>query len=581
MPQPSDNQSTLSPAASSQIPGETVRSAQSRAGQNPGHLSGGARQVSVGVLFGAGVAARLGCRRPRPVDYTHRVMMPSGSRTPSEQNSLTPASLRRSVEEKHCALDIPPGEWVGEYVVVRKLGEGGFGAVYEAMHPVIGKRAAVKVLHAQYSGDEAVTSRFAAEARAVNQIRHRNIVDIFSFGVLPDGRQYYVMELLLGVPLDVYLERAGRLDLGECLPILSEIAKALQAAHDAGFAHRDLKPENVFLELDDEQLVHPKILDFGMAKLLAPGTLPVHKTRSGAPIGSPRYMSPEQCRGVDVDHRTDVYAFGCMAFRMLAGVPPFEAGTALELMMAHVSAPPTPLSSIGTDLGPQVDEALLKMLEKLPDDRPQSMLEAFESLRTAAPAGLPVAPTAASPLLREMVDERTRDTAATLDLSKLRRTPQGGQVTHGQKLRWWLWPVASMAIVATILAIQRIDVALHPAGSVNASIVSHPEVTAPSSQPAKLTASDASPSIPSATITVNAQPLHAELYLNNERVAVAPGPLLVPKSEDPQTLVVRSPGFQSQTVTFVPSTDRTLKITLPPLKPRSNGKMPRDLEDPY
>ncbi|HMA97477.1 MAG TPA: serine/threonine-protein kinase, partial [Polyangiaceae bacterium] len=308
-------------------------------------------------------------------------------RGPSAPKNVNPSEFTtpgQGSKSESISPDLQQGEWVGEYVIVRKLGEGGFGAVYEALHPVIGKRAAVKVLHAQYSSDERVTSRFAAEARAVNQIRNKNIVDIFSFGELADQRQYYVMELLEGVPLDAYIQRAGRLELRETLAILSEIAKALQAAHDAGIAHRDLKPENVFLALDEEGLVHPKILDFGMAKLLSPGALPVHKTRSGTPIGSPRYMSPEQCRGTEVDPRTDVYAFGCMAFHMLSGVPPFDANTALELMMAHVSAPPVPLSSVGPDLGPAIDESLLKMLEKMPENRPQTILEAFEHLRNAA-----------------------------------------------------------------------------------------------------------------------------------------------------------------------------------------------------
>ncbi|MGC4067733.1 MAG: serine/threonine-protein kinase [Polyangiaceae bacterium] len=280
--------------------------------------------------------------------------------------------------------DLVPGDVVGEYVVIRRLGEGGFGTVYEAMHPVIGKRAAVKVLHATYSADESMTSRFVAEARAVNQIRHKNIVDIFSFGDLSDGRHYYVMELLEGVPLDAYLEKRGRLPVEEALPILHAIAKALSAAHEAGIAHRDLKPENVILELDSDGFVHPKLLDFGMAKLLKSGAMQIHKTRSGAPIGSPRYMSPEQCRGVEVDSRTDVYAFGCMAYRMLAGVTPFDASTALELMMAHVSSPPSPPSSHTPELSPLFDEPILRMLEKQPDSRPQTLLLAYATLREAA-----------------------------------------------------------------------------------------------------------------------------------------------------------------------------------------------------
>ncbi len=505
-----------------------------------------------------------------------------GFRATNEPRSAEPAPYGKSGGVSNAVSDLDLAEWVGEYVILRKLGEGGFGAVYEALHPVIGKRAAVKVLHAQYSADEAVTSRFAAEARAVNQIRHKNIVDIFSFGELPDGRQYYVMELLEGVPLDLYLERAGQLALGECLAILAEIAKALKAAHDAGIAHRDLKPENVFLRLDDEQLVHPKILDFGMAKLLAPGTLPVHKTRSGAPIGSPRYMSPEQCRGVEVDHRTDVYAFGCMAYRMLAGVPPFDGGTALELMMAHVSATPSPLSNIGPDLGPKLDEALLKMMEKLPENRPQGILEAFESLRLAAPAtDLEVTPGAsliASSLLLEMAQERSEVKAPALDVSRLRRTPGGSQLVPPRARHFWPWVLTPLLLGAIAFAWLQEQGRMHQHNAATSATVSIRTV-APAAT-AVVPAKPAATEVPKVAITINTYPSHAELYLGKEKVGVAPGPLSLPQGEAPLTLMVKSLGHHPQTVQFVPSGDKTLRVALQPLKPRSGG-VPHDLEDPY
>lgn len=513
-----------------------------------------------------------------------RVSIWRGPRAPKVNPSepFTPSQGSRSGS---ISADLQQGEWVGEYVIVRKLGEGGFGAVYEALHPVIGKRAAVKVLHAQYSSDERVTSRFAAEARAVNQIRHKNIVDIFSFGELADQRQYYVMELLEGVPLDAYIQRAARLNLNESLAILSEIAKALHAAHEAGIAHRDLKPENVFLVLDEEGLVRPKILDFGMAKLLSPGALPVHKTRSGTPIGSPRYMSPEQCRGTEVDSRTDVYAFGCMAFHMLSGTPPFDASTALELMMAHVSAPPMPLSSVGPDLGPAVDESLLKMLEKLPENRPQTILDAFESLKRAAAVYdaqcAPVTPLVASPLLREMAQERVQTLPMPIDVTKLQRTPTRSRSEPLRERRAWLWPTASILLAGLVwlvfrqLSPQSADRAVHvmplstdvaPNASQTASIEASTSVAAP---------------VPSVSILVNTQPPRAELYLNEKSVGTAPGPLQIATSEATQTLVVKLPHHQTQTITFIPNTDRTLNVVLPPTKVRSSSKVSRDLENPY
>jgi serine/threonine protein kinase len=165
--------------------------------------------------------------------------------------------------------ELSPGELIGEYQIDGKVGQGGFGIVYKAIHPLIGKQVAIKVLARRFSADPEMVSRFVAEARAVNQIRNRYIIDIFSFGQLDDGRHYYVMELIDGEALDAVIERSGHVELVDALPILRGIAKALDAAHAKGIAHRDLKPENVLLvrgeELGGREDVWPKLLDFGIA----------------------------------------------------------------------------------------------------------------------------------------------------------------------------------------------------------------------------------------------------------------------------------------------------------------------------
>jgi serine/threonine-protein kinase len=298
--------------------------------------------------------------------------------------------------------DLPAGTRVGEYEVQGKLGEGGFGAVFRAVHPLIGKTAAIKVLNAEYSARQDIVSRFVAEARAVNQIRHRNIIDIFSFGQLPDGRHYYVMELLEGTTLDRLLEERGRLSFAEAMPILRGVARALGAAHAAGIAHRDLKPENVFVA-DGEDGPHAKLIDFGIAKLLgdAAPEKQSHKTRTGAPIGTPYYMSPEQCRGRNVDQRTDIYAFGVLVFVLLTGQRPFVGEDVVEVFFKHISQPAPAMSSVCPDLSPALDAPVLAMLEKDPDKRPSSILAAYEALAAAAGAGPiaapPSAPAAAAP----------------------------------------------------------------------------------------------------------------------------------------------------------------------------------------
>jgi eukaryotic-like serine/threonine-protein kinase len=476
--------------------------------------------------------------------------------------------------------ELEPGDLVGEYIVLQKLGEGGFGAVYEAAHPIIGKRAAVKVLHTQYSADEGVTSRFIAEARAVNQIRHKNIVDIFSFGDLADGRHYYVMELLEGVPLEAYLERAGHLPIEECLSILHPIAKALAAAHDAGILHRDLKPENIFLELDDEECVRPKVLDFGLAKLLMPGSLPVHKTRSGTPMGSPRYMSPEQCRGVPVDHRTDIYAFGCIAHRMLTGILPFDAGSALELMMAHVSRQPAAPSQI-SDTDRVFDEPLLKMLEKEPKDRPLSLLEAYESLVVAANrtgASISESKAHASSLLREMVLERERTLPRVLELPKPRAHAVTTRPETKPPSQWlWLWSL--------VLVLLAVPVVFHFAHREPRS-VPEPEaasVTAGAAQLAvPMAAPNPKPEAEHVAITIRSQPARADIYWNGALLGSTPGPVSMPRGEEPVALVVKAAGYEPLTVPLRPKTDQTLNVTLPLRAQKASKKgVSRDLENPY
>jgi serine/threonine-protein kinase len=285
----------------------------------------------------------------------------------------------------------------GEYRLGRLLGEGGFGAVYEAEHPLLKRRAAVKVLHRVAERDSDAVQRFISEAQAVNQIRSRHIIDIFSFGTLSDGRHFYVMDFLEGEPLDRFLARSDRVDVKTTLQLLAPIADALDLVHRAGIVHRDLKPQNIFLAWDDADEVVPKLLDFGMAKLLS--NSPV-RTVSGTPIGTPLYMAPEQARGDKVDGRCDVYALGVLCYEMLTGRLPFDAETTVAILMAHLIQNPEKPSEVTSDLPAELDAPLLRMLEKDPAARPATAGEALESLFDAAErAGISV-PKAAPKLTR-------------------------------------------------------------------------------------------------------------------------------------------------------------------------------------
>jgi serine/threonine protein kinase len=285
------------------------------------------------------------------------------------------------------------GQMAGEYRLGRLIGEGGFGAVFAAEHPVLKRRAAVKVLHRLTGRDSEAALRFVSEAQAVNQIRHRHIVDVFSFGKLTDGRHFYVMDLLEGESLDRTLRRVGRFDLGTALQILRPIASALDVAHAAGIVHRDLKPQNIFLAWESSGEVVPKLLDFGVAKLLGDSAV---KTVSGTPIGTPMYMSPEQARGDKVDTRADLYALGVLMHELITGTTPIHADNMLGLLMAQIVQKPATVSESNPELSPLLDAPVLHMLEKAPEARPATASEALAAIAKAGeraglelPAGLP------------------------------------------------------------------------------------------------------------------------------------------------------------------------------------------------
>lgn len=279
------------------------------------------------------------------------------------------------IVRRDSAIDLPPGTVVDEtYEVDARLGAGAMGEVYAARHTKLGKRVAIKVIRKRLSADATAIERFAREARALAQIQHPAIVAVEHVGELADGRAYFVMEYLRGESLHERLQR-GQLALPEALRVLDQVARALEAAHAQGITHRDLKPENIYLVHLPGEAPLVKLVDFGLAKLAPELTAEdqqrSERTQSGAAIGTPLYMSPEQARGPDVDHRTDIYALGCVAYELLLGTLPFaHARTAPELYAAHLhEAPPLP-RSIWPEVPPQLDLVLFAMLAKDPAHRP-------------------------------------------------------------------------------------------------------------------------------------------------------------------------------------------------------------------
>ena len=362
------------------------------------------------------------------------------------------------------------GWMAGEYRLGRKLGEGGFGTVYEAVHPLLKRRAAVKVLHRIAGSDSDSVLRFVAEARAVNQIKNRHIIDIFSFGKLTDGRHFYVMDLLEGEPLDRFIAREGRCSVENTVQLLRPIAEALDAAHAAGVVHRDLKPQNIYLIWDATGETVPKLLDFGMAKLL--GDSRVH-TVSGTPLGTPLYMSPEQARGDLVDGRSDVYALGVLCHELLTGRLPITGENTIAVLMAHIIQAPPSVSEVCPDLSPELDAPVLRMLEKKPEQRPATATEALTELARAAERAGAAVPSGPPRLSRpapdsELNQARSAETADTT-LQPFSSGPGGvsdpdrgrdamvrsASLSHKERSRWPLWLALVAAAAAATLWLSR------------------------------------------------------------------------------------------------------------------------------
>jgi serine/threonine-protein kinase len=261
------------------------------------------------------------------------------------------------------------GTQIGAYRVLQQIGEGGMGSVWLAEHTMLGRRAAIKLLHPMFTQRPDIVQRFFNEARAATAITDPGIVQIFDFGHHVDGTAYIAMEMLDGEPLDKRLRRIGRIPLSDTLRIMRQVASTLGVAHTRGIIHRDLKPENIFVVRDPEVIggERAKILDFGIAKLTGDTQV---KTQTSAVMGTPAYMSPEQCRGAGhVDQRSDVYALGCVLFALASGAPPFDAEGAGEIIAMHLREPPPTLSSRVPGVTPELDALVACCLAKDPGQR--------------------------------------------------------------------------------------------------------------------------------------------------------------------------------------------------------------------
>jgi eukaryotic-like serine/threonine-protein kinase len=410
------------------------------------------------------------------------------------------------------------GQLVAGYTLEERLGEGGMGIVYRA-HDKEGKKVALKILRAEYTQNQDILDRFYQEAKTVNSIHHKNIVEILDFGTLDRGSPYILMEHLSGADLAKILRESGPLTPKRAISVALEVAEALAAAHDAGVIHRDLKPDNVFL-LERGDTV--KLLDFGIAKLtrkLDPSEERA-RTRTGVIMGTPYYMSPEQASGKPVDGQTDVYALGIIFYEMLTGRVPFRSPDGpLHVLMQHINEPPTPPSELVPGLPPDIEQVVLSCLEKEKERRYPSIRALIEDLGRLRDGE---APRYTPPPLPRRV--RRPPVALALAVALLVGLALGGTLYAAG-----LWPKEARGETQA------------PKSAPPALLAEGPK---PPERPAAPPTLEAAPKTETVTVALSTTPPGAEIILDGAPTSkVTPNSLVLPKQEREVSIAFRLEGY--------------------------------------
>jgi serine/threonine-protein kinase len=334
------------------------------------------------------------------------------------------------------ALDIVGATLSGRYLITRKVGQGGMGAVYEATHTIIGKRVAVKVLLEKYAKRDALVARLKKEAQLASSVQNEHIIDVTDFGQTDDGRTFVVMEFLEGESLAECLARETRLPEQRVLRIAHQAASALAAAHKEGIVHRDIKPENLFLLRRKEQ-DFVKVVDFGISKSLRASSdeeEPPRLTQTGMVLGTPLYMSPEQARGDDeLDHRVDIYALGVIMYEAATGRVPFIGNNYLSVISQVLNEEATPPREVVPELSEEFEAIVLRAMSKDKRDRYGSALEMLADLGA-------------------VLDDPTHSTERAKITGPRKRLPKKGSL----RTAVWIGAV-SLVVIATLLIVMALS----------------------------------------------------------------------------------------------------------------------------
>jgi len=497
------------------------------------------------------------------------------------------------------------GKTIEKYRLTRKIGEGGMGLVYEAQHSLVGKRCAVKVLHPSLSQDKEAVRRMLREAQAAAAIGHPNIVVTHDFGVTPDGDYYLVMDYLEGESLADLILRSGPLPGLAAVLIMRQVLSALEAAHAKGIVHRDLKPENIFIARTPGGAEEVKLLDFGVSKLV--GSEDLRLTLTGAVMGTPYYMSPEQASGSkDVDARSDLWAAGVVLYEVLTRRHPFTGANYNELMYKILTTEPRPARDLRPDISGAMEEVIHRALAKKRDARYATATEMLADLGSTPAAVLlattapPVNPNvslldlaASGPGVPSAVDDvvpRKRAEGGSLTLAP---GETAGWTRYAQKLptRTWLAAIAGGVLVLAVgvlalVAYKRADTADEAARRAkhtedatmkapSAAVVAHP--LPPRARPSRpgplrpMFVTPVGPVLPTLSVAVAGLPRGASVTLDDGPKTKPP--LLLEADGLEHKLVVTAPGYRQNTTTFMANKGLTrLVVKLVPLPSRLPGR---------
>jgi len=422
----------------------------------------------------------------------------------------------------------------GRYLVTRKVGQGGMGAVYEATHTLIGKRVAVKVLLEKYAQREAIVKRLKQEAQLASSIGNEHIIDITDFGNTEDGRTFVVMEFLEGESLAECLSRETKLPEQRILRIATQTASALAAAHAKGVVHRDIKPENIFL-LKRKELDFVKVVDFGISKSLRASTeeeAAPRLTQTGMVLGTPLYMSPEQARGdEDLDARVDIYALGIIMYEAASGRVPFSGNNYLSVISQVLNEEPKPLREIRPDLSDEFEAIVNKAIAKDRNDRYASANDMLADLNA-------------------LVDDPTHSTERAKITGPRRRA-----LANAPKIPRIAWAIGGAGVVAAAVAIvvmvlmggkqdKRSVKAVTPPAVIDAGLAAG--ATTPDAPPAE-------PAVETIKLRIVTDPPSAEVYREDEYIGKSPTAAIpFAKTNKEVKITAQLAGYDDATVTINP-----------------------------